>query len=128
GRADVSSTGVETMIDHFILMENEEGSIVATLGIERLEKDGLLRSLVITPKIDQANILTLFKAVISLAKQKELENLYLATNKQASIQFFEMLNFSQIEERDLPTHIQSSSHISQLFETTNPMFMVAEVM
>ncbi|MFT4415376.1 GNAT family N-acetyltransferase [Fredinandcohnia humi] len=124
GQADVSADGIENIIDHFILMEDAEQNILATLGVERIERDGLLRSLVITSMVEQTNLLTLFKSAISLAKQKELERLFLATNKQASVQFFSMLGFEKLEGDQLPEHIQTSNHISQLFETTEPMIMV----
>lgn len=126
-KADVSTNGIDSMIDHFILMEDEEKNLVATLGIERIEKDGLLRSLVITSKVEQTNLLTLFKSAISLAKHKELEHLYLATNKQASVQFFAMLGFNEVVTEELPEHIKTSNHITQLFETTEPKFMISNV-
>lgn len=127
GQAEVSADGVESIIDHFILLEDAEQNIFATLGIERIEQDGLLRSLVITAKVDQTNLLTLFKSAISLAKHKELRQLFLATNKQASISFFNMLGFSKIEEQELPGHIKTSNHITQILETTDPMFMVSKI-
>ncbi|WP_449538077.1 GNAT family N-acetyltransferase [Ferdinandcohnia sp. Marseille-Q9671] len=127
GQAEVSADGIESIIDHFILLEDAEQNILATLGIERIEQDGLLRSLVITAKVDQTNLLTLFKSAISLAKHKELRQLFLATNKQASISFFNMLGFSKIEEQELPGHIKTSNHITQILETTDPMFMVSKI-
>ncbi|MEH7222184.1 hypothetical protein V7112_00110 [Bacillus sp. JJ1566] len=127
GQAEVSVDGIESIIDHFILLEDAEQNILATLGIERIEQDGLLRSLVISPGVDQTNLLTLFKSAISLAKHKELNRLFLATNKQASIQFFTMLGFGQVGVGELPDHIKGSSHISQLFEKTDPMFMVSQI-
>lgn len=127
GQAEVSAEGIESIIDHFILMEDHEQNILATLGIERIEEDGLLRSLVISPGVDQTNLLTLFKSAISLAKHKEISGLFLATNKQASIQFFAMLGFSQVEEDLLPNHIKNSNHIAQLLENADPMFMVSQI-
>ncbi len=127
GQAEVSAEGIESIIDHFILLEDAEQQILATLGIERIEKDGLLRSLVISPGVDQTNLLTLFKSAISLAKYKEISRLYLATNKQASIQFFTMLGFGQVETNELPAHIIGSNHISQLLEKADPMFMVSQI-
>jgi N-acetylglutamate synthase-like GNAT family acetyltransferase len=127
GQAEVSADGIESIIDHFILLEDAEQNILATLGIERIEQDGLLRSLVITAKVDQTNLLTLFKSAISLAKHKELRQLFLATNKQASISFFNMLGFSKIEEQELPEHIKTSNHITQILETNDPMFMVSKI-
>lgn len=127
GQAEVSSEGVASIIDHFILLEDAEQKILATLGIERIEQDGLLRSLVISPGVDQTNLLTLFKSAISLAKHKELKRLFLATNKQASIQFFAMLGFEQVKMDELPGHIESSNHISQLLKKADPMFMVSQI-
>ncbi|WP_077619921.1 GNAT family N-acetyltransferase [Bacillus sinesaloumensis] len=127
GQAEVSADGIESIIDHFILMEDAKQNIIATLGIERIEKDGLLRSLVITPGVDQTNLLTLFKSALSLAKYKELSRLYLATNKQASIQFFTMLGFEKVEEQELPGHIKDSNHITHLLEKADPMFMVSQI-
>ena len=126
-QAEVSAEGIESIIDHFILLEDARQQILATLGIERIEKDGLLRSLVISPGVDQTNLLTLFKSAISLAKHKEISRLYLATNKQASIQFFTMLGFGQVETNELPVHIIGSNHISQLLEKADPMFMVSQI-
>ncbi|MEH7383883.1 hypothetical protein V7147_00520 [Bacillus sp. JJ1521] len=127
GQAEVSTDGIDSIIDHFILLEDAEQKILATLGIERIEQDGLLRSLVISPGVDQTNLLTLFKSAISLAKHKELHHLFLATNKQASIQFFEMLGFKQADMTELPDYIKESNHISQLLEKTDPMFMVSQI-
>ncbi|MCC3356247.1 GNAT family N-acetyltransferase [Bacillus sp. REN16] len=127
GQAEVSAVGIESIIDHFILLEDDEQKILATLGIEKIEQDGLLRSLVISPDVDQTNLLTLFKSAISLAKHKELQRLYLATNKQASIQFFAMLGFGQVESRELPDHIKDSNHITQLLGKTDPMLMVSQI-
>ncbi|MEH7238877.1 GNAT family N-acetyltransferase [Bacillus sp. JJ1562] len=127
GQAEVSADGIESIIDHFILLEDAEQKILATLGIERIEQDGLLRSLVISQGVDQTNLLTLFKSAISLAKHKELKCLFLATNKQASIQFFAMLGFEQIEEDGLPENIKESNHITKLLERTDPMFMVSQI-
>ncbi|MEH7379411.1 hypothetical protein V7138_02865 [Bacillus sp. JJ1533] len=127
GQAEVSADGIEAIIDHFILLEDSEQKILATLGIERIERDGLLRSLVISPGVDQTNLLTLFKSAISLARHKELHSLFLATNKQASVQFFTMLGFEQVEANEIPNHIKDSNHISQLLEKADPMFMVSQI-
>ncbi|MCH1625124.1 GNAT family N-acetyltransferase [Fredinandcohnia quinoae] len=127
GRADVSSEGIDSIIDHFIVMEDVDYNILATIGIERIEKDGLLRSLVITQGLDQTEVLALFKSVLSLAKKKELEHLYLTTNIEASIQFFELLGFTKIDMCELPTHLQTSDHITQLCHSVEPMFMFIKV-
>lgn len=128
GQANVNADGVDTIVDNFILMEDAKGNLVATLGIERLMKDGLLRSLVMSPKLDQTQILSLFKGITALAKEKELENLYLATNKRASVEFFSMLGFDKIETEELPDHLKESQHLQYLLEDVdNSIFMKSSI-
>ncbi|QOR66524.1 hypothetical protein IM538_22660 [Cytobacillus suaedae] len=128
GQANVNADGVETIVDNFILMEDPKGNLVATLGIERLMKDGLLRSLVMSPKLDQTQILSLFKGISTLAKEKELENLYLATNKHASVEFFTMLGFGKVEVEELPDHLKESKHMQFLLEDVdNSIFMKSSI-
>lgn len=128
GQANINADGVDTIVDNFILMEDAKGNLVATLGIERLMKDGLLRSLVISPKLDQTQILSLFKGITTLAKEKELENLYLATNKSASVEFFTMLGFGKIEVEELPDHLKESQHLQYLLEDVdNSIFMKSSI-
>ncbi|MFC4321889.1 GNAT family N-acetyltransferase [Litchfieldia salsa] len=122
-KSEVSSTGVESMIDHFILMEDEFGSVQATLGIEKVELDGLLRSLVVTSNIKQTEILSLFKSAISLAKHKELRELYLVTNREASVVFFTMLGFTQLEKEEIAENILQAEHMKQLENAENAIYM-----
>ncbi|MDF0726623.1 hypothetical protein PY093_07835 [Cytobacillus sp. S13-E01] len=124
GQANVNSDGVDPTVDNFILMEDLDQKLIATLGIERVNEDGLLRSLVISPKLEQPQILALFKGILSLAKQKELRNLYLATNKQASVEFFTMLGFDQIGKDELPDHLKVSQHLQHVLgDVDNSIFM-----
>ncbi|WP_078543415.1 GNAT family N-acetyltransferase [Litchfieldia alkalitelluris] len=123
GRSEVSSEGVESIIDHFIIMEDELGKLQATLGVERIGKDGLLRSLVVTSNIEQTQILTLFKSAVSLAKHKEMQDLYLVTNREASVVFFTMLGFSRVDEVEIPETVLYSQHIRQIAQTDQAIFM-----
>lgn len=122
-QSEVTADGVESIIDNFIVMEDDFGNIQATLGIERLEQDGLLRSLVITPNVDQSGILTLFKSALSLAQYKEIRDLYLVTNKEVSVVFFTMLGFSKIEKIEIGEHILNSDHMKTVAHSENAIFM-----
>ena len=122
-QSEVSSEGIEDSIDHFVLMEDVNQEIVATLGIERVEKNGLLRSLVVRPSIGQTDILTLFKSIISLAKDKEMDDLYLATNKESSVTFFELLGFEKVTKEILPKELMESNHFQKLVEMKTPIFL-----
>jgi len=126
-RSEVSSDGIETIIDNFIIGENGNKQVVATLGIERLGGDGLLRSLVVTPEIEQTQILMLFKSAMSLAKHKELQHLYLATNKSASISLFSMLGFEKVDKDQLSPHLLTSPHMKQLVESEQTVIMKLNV-
>ncbi|MBD8069522.1 GNAT family N-acetyltransferase [Bacillus sp. PS06] len=122
-KSEVSSAGVDSMIDHFIIMEDEFGSVRATLGIERVETDGLLRSLVVTSSIEQTQILTLFKSAISLAQHKEMRDLYLVTNREASVVFFTMLGFSEIEKEQISESILNAEHMKNVAKAENAIYM-----
>ena len=122
-QSEVSSEGIEDSIDHFILMEGVNQEIVATIGIERVEMNGLLRSLVVRPSVGQTDILTLFKSVISLAKDKEMDELYLATNKDASVSFFELLGFEKVRIDILPNELMDSTHFQKLVEMKTSIFL-----
>jgi len=126
-KSEVSSDGIETIIDNFLIVENADKEMVATLGIERIENEGLLRSLVVTPEIDQTQILMLFKSAMSLAKHKELEHIYLATNKSATISLFSMLGFERVDKDELSPHLLTSSHMQQLVESEHTFIMKSKV-
>jgi N-acetylglutamate synthase-like GNAT family acetyltransferase len=123
GQAKVSTKGLEEQIDHFILMEDLDGSLLGTLGIRRIEQDGLLRSLVISPKVEKTNILEMFQQILKLAKDKELERLYLATNKIVSIEFFTLLGFHRKELDVIPRHILDSEHVTESLQVEETVIM-----
>ncbi|MFD1735163.1 GNAT family N-acetyltransferase [Bacillus salitolerans] len=123
GQAEVSTSGIEHQLDHFILMEDIEGGLLGTLGIQRLEHDGLLRSLVISPKVEKTKILDMFQQILSLAKKKELKCLYLATNKIVSVEFFTLLGFKRLELNEVPPHIFQSEHVEESLQMGETVIM-----
>ncbi len=123
GQAKVSTKGLEEQIDHFILMEDVDGRLLGTLGIQRIDRDGLLRSLVISPMIDQTNILNMFQQIMILAKDKEMSRLYLVTNKSVSIEFFSLLGFINKEVKEVPKHILEAEHVEESFQMGETMIM-----
>ncbi|MCA1032115.1 hypothetical protein LCL95_13850 [Bacillus timonensis] len=123
GQAGVSNEGLEAIVDHFVLIENDKGQLMGTVGLERIEQDGLLRSLVISPAVDQTMLLALFKSVLELAKQKEMKRVFLATNKKASVDFFALLGFNAVEREEIPMHIEESKHVSKLLQMDQSLFM-----
>ena len=123
GQANVSSEGIEKIVDNFLLMIDEGGNLLATMGIERVERDGLLRSLVITPSLSQTDMLALFQRILKLAKEKEIEHLYLATNKHSSIAFFQVLGFHVVHNDHLPNHLLLSEHVQHSMKSEQATYM-----
>ena len=80
-KAKLNTKGINEMIDSFLIMEDEEGQLKATIGMEQFGESGLLRSLVVTASTSENDLLYLFKEMFLLAKNKEIKDLYLATNK-----------------------------------------------
>jgi N-acetylglutamate synthase-like GNAT family acetyltransferase len=121
-KAGLSTEGVKSTIDCFLVVEDEEQNLIGTLGIEMRGRTGLLRSLVVTPEFDSEEIFTLFQEIFKLAKEKELANLYLITNRRASLHFFEVLGFQQ-ETDSFVDELKDFVHAKQLSTVDNLLTM-----
>lgn len=122
-KANLGTEGVKETIEYFLLMEDGSGRLRATIGVEPFGENGLLRSLVITAGMKENEILTLFEQILRLTKEKNISSLFLATNKQTSVPFFEMLGFSTIAEEDLPEDLYQSEHIKNILTVDNSVFL-----
>ena len=105
-RVDIYVDDIESCIDYFILMEDDQQQLLATVGFQSVQENGLLRSLVITPSLTERDIFVLFQAVMALAEEKGMRHLYLVTNKSVSIPFFKLLNFREVGYNELPAAIR----------------------
>jgi N-acetylglutamate synthase-like GNAT family acetyltransferase len=123
-KAGVSSEGFESLIDYFVMMENGENEIVACIGVEPNNEHGLLRSLVVSDKLKQAHILTLFQSIQTLAEQKGINNLFLVTNKEASVQFLALMGFKEIDRNLIPNQLLTLEHIRSSLEDSHAKIMV----
>ncbi|MFC3886406.1 GNAT family N-acetyltransferase [Bacillus songklensis] len=110
-KVDIEISGLEDYIEYFVLMEDDQQNLLATVGFQPIDGDGLLRSLVVTPSLKERDILVLFQAIMTVAEEKGMRHLYLATNKTASISFFELLKFREILYNQLPSCIREGSYI-----------------
>ncbi|WP_223701035.1 GNAT family N-acetyltransferase [Sutcliffiella deserti] len=126
-QANISTMGLEDKIENFIILEEEEQGICGTIGIEKIERDGLLRSLVIGPSVNQMHLLQMFEHTQQHARRKELDRLYLVTNKQDYIQFFELLGFHPQEVHNVPTEITESEHLKETMEQHTCTFMMCKL-
>ncbi|PLR76810.1 hypothetical protein CU633_13760 [Bacillus sp. V3-13] len=125
--AKLGTEGVAAAVDYFLLVEDMQGNLKAMVGIEPAGEAGLLRSLVISEGMTDKEILMLFEQMLILARDKQLKELYLATNKQDSLLFFNMLGFTAIERNDLPTSIHQLKHVKYILNVDNSRFLALSI-
>jgi N-acetylglutamate synthase-like GNAT family acetyltransferase len=123
-RAKLGTDGLtDETIDYFLLLENEEGVLKGTLGMEAFAEFGLLRSLVVSPGQAEKEIFVLFDQMVQLAKEKGMKGLFLATNKSVALPFFELMGFQRVEREELPTEFYHSEHIRHVLNVDNSLFL-----
>lgn len=103
----------------FITVENEQRELMAVLGIQVFENVGLLRSFVFVLSFPTEKLPIFLERALVVAKENGCEKLYMATNKQDSIPFFEAFGFDQISfadivDKELSTAIQPFSKKKQV--------------
>lgn len=123
-RAGLGTEGIsEETMAYFLLLEDGDKAWRGTLGIEPYQKNGLLRSLVISPEQANHELLLLFEQALALAKERNMEQLFLATNKNTAVSFFNILGFQPIEKKELPEEISRSRHVKHIFNVDNSLFL-----
>ncbi|WLR55296.1 hypothetical protein LC048_24000 [Mesobacillus subterraneus] len=122
-KAGVSADGLNDFIENFSLMENQDGELKACLGVEPVDKAGLLRSFVVSPQIGQPDLMLLFKRAFLTAKNQELDELYLVTNKMSAVSFFSGFGFEMVNQSELPQALLEKSHIKQVLTVDNSAIM-----
>ena len=123
-RANLGCEGLsEETVEFFLLLEDEDGAIKGTLGMEVFADCGLLRSLVVSPGQAEKDIVLLITQMMQLAKEKGLRSLFLATNKGVALPFFELLGFEKVARDQLPDEMYSLEHIRHVFNVDNSLFL-----
>lgn len=123
-RANLGCVGLtEETVEFFLLLEDEDGAIKGTLGMEVFTECGLLRSLVVSPGQAEKDIVLLITQMMQLAKEKGLRSLFLATNKGVALPFFELLGFEKVARDQLPVEMYSLEHIRHVFNVDNSLFL-----
>ncbi|WP_368658128.1 GNAT family N-acetyltransferase [Metabacillus halosaccharovorans] len=123
-KAEISSEGIADLIDYFVLMEKGEKEIVACIGVEPVNNTGLLRSLVVSDKLKQAHIVTLFQSIQTLAEKRGITNLFLVTNKEASVQFLSLMGFQKLKPDLVPSDMLTIDHMRDSLEDPNAKVMI----
>ena len=123
-RANLGTDGLtEETINYFLLLENEDGTLRGSLGMEAFADNGLLRSLVVSPGQADKEIFLLFDKMVQLAKDRGIKSLFLATNKNAALPFFELMGFQRIGRGELPVEFYGSEHIRHVLNVDNSLFL-----
>lgn len=96
----------------FVVMEDADGQLAGCLGLEQLnEQEGLLRSLVISDKLGQGHIVSLFQSVQTLGEKMGVDTFYVVANHSSSHDFLALMGFTPLEE--IPESIWSSAHAKE---------------
>ncbi|MEH7352185.1 hypothetical protein V7150_01210 [Neobacillus drentensis] len=123
-RANLGTDGLtDETVDYFLLLENEDGTLRGTLGLEAFGENGLLRSLVVSSGQADKEIFILFDQMMQLAKEKGMKSLLLATNKSVALPFFELMGFQRLGREDLPADFYHSKHIRHVLSVDNSLFL-----
>ncbi|WP_040206972.1 GNAT family N-acetyltransferase [Neobacillus jeddahensis] len=123
-RAKLGTEGLTAeTVDYFLLLEDEDGTLRGSLGMEAFGECGLLRSLVVSPGQAEKEIFILFDQMVLLAKEKGMKSLYLATNKGVTLPFFELMGFQRMGRGELPPDFYQSEHIRHVLNVDNSLFL-----
>ncbi|MEI4790027.1 general stress acyl- n-acyltransferase [Bacillus sp. FJAT-53060] len=96
----------------FVVMEDADGKLAGSLGLEQLnEHEGLLRSLVISDKLGQGHIVSLFQSVHTLGEKRGVDTFYVVANHSSSHDFLALMGFSLLEE--IPDSVWVSTHAKE---------------
>jgi len=122
-RAGLETEGIDESWNYFLLMEDKDlQELKGTVGIEPLGQIGLLRSMVLSQGRAE-DILFLLQQVISLAKKKEMAELYCMVNNKNAVRLIHLLGFKEVKGEDIPTEVKESNYVKKLVPVNNLEFM-----
>ncbi len=113
-RVSLPIDGVSEHIQHFLVAE-VDNKIIGSIGLKvyppampATGTAGLIRSAAVLPEFQKSGIGTkLYNTLISIAKEKQLTELYLFTNTAES--YFARKGFTTINRNDVKSEITSSA-------------------
>jgi amino-acid N-acetyltransferase len=123
-RAGLGTAGVtEETAGNFLLLENKDRSWRGTLGLEPYQENGLLRSLVVTAGQAEKDLFLLFEHIIMLAKEKNIQHLFLAAKQSAAVSLLQIMGFHSVDKEELPEPLFQSAHINHIINVDNSIFL-----
>ncbi|EIT83849.1 hypothetical protein A374_18514 [Fictibacillus macauensis ZFHKF-1] len=107
-QAGLQADGIQSGIRNYLVVENKEGMLIGTVGLELIEQDGLLRSFVMKKEYSSESLfLRLIQRILLYCKEKGAATLYLLTKADY---LFEPLGFIVVPEDEAPAHITETAH------------------
>ncbi len=111
-KAGLREDGIEQHIDRFLVVCDEDSKIIGTVGIEKYQEDGLLRSLVLDSPVWTARLsLEFLQLALTYAKEQDIETIYLCSKGTNSL--FRQLGFRHVHEKNVPEKIRLSPHFQK---------------
>ncbi|MCY9195269.1 hypothetical protein MOE86_00800 [Bacillus atrophaeus] len=121
-QAGTNHAGVNRSKTRFIILEDSAKQIAACLGMENFSKGkGLLRSLVVSDKLSQSHIVTLFQSMEVLCEKHEIKTVYLIANQHSSVDFLQVMGFTQADS--VPEELYDSDHFRESLQTEGSILM-----
>ncbi|SPU05195.1 YwlB [Bacillus tequilensis] len=121
-QAKTNHEGVKEDFAQFLMLEDGEKNIAGCLGIEKIGCDqGLLRSLVISDKLHQGHIVTLFQSMELLCEKHQIKTVYLIANQHSSADFLKAMGFEPAES--VPEELFTSHHFRESRQTEGAVLM-----
>ncbi len=106
----------------FILLKDEDHLIKGIIGLESCGEYGLLRSFLFLPEA-HAQVPALFEAMLAIAREHGVEQVFLVSNKQQARAFFEALQFMPCQCEQLPGKVKDSPVVEKVCTIKDVYFM-----
>lgn len=101
----------DSLDQFFVALDGER--VIGSIGIERFEHFGLLRSLVVNKEFRNRNIASLLTETLEkFAKSTGVDSLYLLT--ETAPRYFEKKGYRIIKREEVPAAVQISSEFSHV--------------
>ncbi|WLR41662.1 hypothetical protein LC087_12385 [Bacillus carboniphilus] len=89
----------------FIILQDKDDKVVASVGLEIVENNGLVRLLIVTPEIGQAYALSLIEGIEQLKAKYKLEKLFVKASTEPAEELFGLIGYYKMEKGDIPEKV-----------------------
>ncbi|PAD17460.1 hypothetical protein [Shouchella clausii] len=98
-----------TLEDPLIVVENDAGELIATVGLEKATIYGLLRTMVMdSAKMSSSALVEFIQMALAYAQTEGVETVFAASQGNATL--FELLGFKRQETDAIPNEIKEMEH------------------